>query len=444
MRSNFLLMFGCALFLQGAVSSLAQPFSLQTSPAIARWMYPNFYAPARGDASTFAGFGGIPDDDTRMGQFVLGWNTSNNIPAGQGARNYLISRVRVTLFISSEGGQYTYDNTLHDYRTYLLPTDPRYLPSTNASSPVELYGVGYRGGYTNSGGVYIPYSSATFQQSTTLFANPNADDYTNRTAYAACYDTNGVLVDVSDNVGDDGMNEVAHPFEVAPFAVGYNTNYAVGDLLPSDTPVTFDLNLNDPLIYSYVQQGLNQGNLNFMASSLLNADYYGAPNWPDFYTSFNQYISSGEFPAIEIEGSVIRTNIDTDSDGLPDDWEQFYFDQLGVGATNSFTSDGISNFAKYIAGTNPTNTADNFRLLTIQTETNATELHFNFAPSRQYAIQWSDDLLHWQSVTNPALNYSSAWLAKTGTNLVYPSPVFAVWHDTNAVNQQRFYRVAVQ
>ncbi|HVU27197.1 MAG TPA: hypothetical protein VHG71_05615 [Verrucomicrobiae bacterium] len=438
----------CALFLQGAVLVHAQPFSLQsTPPNIARWMYPFNTRPAnRINASAFAAFGNIPDFDTRDGQYLLGWNTSSNIPAGQGARNYLISRVRVTLTISSEGDQYAYDDQLHDYRTYFPTNDPNYLPNTNASSPIELYGVGFRGGFTNSGGVYVPYATTNFQQGTTFFASPAGGDYTNRTAYAACFDTNGVLVDVSDNVGDDGTNELSNPFEVAPFAVGYNTNFTVGQLMPTGSQITLDLNLNDPLIYSYVQQGLNEGNLSFMVSSLVNADYLGggSPNWPDFFTIFDQYISANEFPLLDIEGTIVRTNLDSDADGLPDDWEQFYFGQLGVGATNSSANDGISNLAKYIAGTNPTNSANNFRLLSVQKNSSVTELHFNFAPSRQYTIQWSDDLQHWQTVTNPSLLYLSDWLTKTGTNQFYPAPVYAAWRDTNAVGLQRFYRVSVQ
>jgi hypothetical protein len=436
MRAGFFCIVLCALLWPGAVSLQAQPFAVLSSPNIARWMYPHNASPGtRGNASVFAAFGGVPYNDTRWGQYLLGWNTTGNIPAGAGARNYLIRRVRVILTISSEGGQYAYDNALHDYRTYFLTNDPRYLPATNASGPVELYGVGFRGGF----------SAATFQQASTLFAVANGNDYTNRTAYAACYDTNGLLVDVSSNVGDDETHEVPHPFEVAPFGIGYNTNFAVGDLLPTGAQITFDLNLDDPLIYGYVQQGLNQGNLSFMVASLVFADYLtGSPNWPDFYTVFNQFITTDQYPVLAIEGTVVRPNLDTDADGLPDDWEQFYFGQLGLGATNSFARDGVSNYAKYIAGTNPTNSAANLQVLSVQTQSPATEIRFQSAPSRQYIIQTSADLQSWQSITNPTLIHSSAWLDKTGTHPVYPAPVYTAWRDTNTLNQQQFYRLLVQ
>ncbi|HTR41349.1 MAG TPA: hypothetical protein VMH87_07000 [Pseudomonadales bacterium] len=438
----------CALFWQGAVSTEAQPFSLQSAPAnVARWMYPFNESPAnRPNASAFAAFGNVPNFDTRDGQFLLGWNTSNSIPIGQGARNYLISYVRVTLTISSEGDQYAYDNRQHDYRTYFLSSSSNYLANTNVSAPIELYGVGFRGGFTNTSGVFVPYAATNFPQNGPFAANARGGDYTNRVAYAACYSTNGVLVDVSDNVGDNGTNEIANPFEVSPFAIGCNTNFIVGQLMPTESQITCDLNLNDPLIYGYVQQGLNQGTLRFMASSLVNADYLlgGLPNWPDFYTVFDQFISTNDFPRIDMGVTIVRTNLDSDADGLPDDWEQFYFGRLGLGAANSSDGDDISNLAKYIGGINPTNPATDFRLLSIQNQSGSPVIRFTIAPSRQYSVQWSDDLQHWSTATNPTLLYLSDWLTKSGPHQAPDAAIYAEWHDTNAPAGQRFYRVNVQ
>jgi hypothetical protein len=411
-----------------------QPFALRSVPAdLARWMYPFNGNPAsRPTASVFGALGSTPDFDSRDAQYLLVWRTTNRISAGQGARNYLIRRARVTLTIAS-GNQYIYTGRLRDYRTYFPTNDPRYIPSAASSAPVELFGAGFRGGY----------SAATYPQDGPWGVVPNVY-YTNRTVYAAGFNTNGVLVDVSNNVGDDGTNEIANPFEVAPFAVGQTTNVAEGQLMPVGSQLTFDLNLDDPLIYSYVQQGLNDGNLSFVVTSLVKGSFSGAPTYPVFYTIFSPIASPEQFPILDLEGAVVRPNVDNDADGLPDDWEIFYFGRLGVGATNSFANDGISNIAKYAAGTNPTNSANNFRILTIASQPGAKELTFTFAPSRQYAVHWSDDLQNWQTLTNPPLTYSSAWLSKTGTNLVYPSPVYSVWRDTNAPSQQRFYRIEVR
>ncbi|HZI32228.1 MAG TPA: hypothetical protein VFF11_07790, partial [Candidatus Binatia bacterium] len=327
-----------------------------------------------------------------------------------------------------------YTGTLRDYRSYFPTNDPRYVaPASGSLAPVEMFGVGFRGGYT----------ALTYPQDGPWGIVAGVY-YTNRAAYAAGFATNGVLVDVSNNVGDDGTNEIAGAFEVAPFGVGQTTNVLEGQFMPVGGQLTFDLNLADPLIYGYVQSALNDGQFDLMASSLLSASYGGTPNYPNFYTPFNSLADASEYPLLDIEGVVVRTNVDGDADGLADDWENFYFGKLGVGATNSYTGDGVSNDAKYIAGTNPTNTAENFRVLSLQSQADANELRFNFAPNRQYAVQFSADLKNWQALTNPTLIYSSAWLEKSATNVTYPAPVYAAWHDTNTAGAQKFYRVNVQ
>ena len=419
---------------QFAPAFVGQPFAVKSrATSIARWMYPFNGNPAgRPAASVFAAFGSAGSFDTRDAQFLLGWDTTNIIPAGMGARNYLIRQARVALTISS-GNQYVYTGILRDYRSYFPTNDPRHVAPASSGAPVELYGVGFRGGWT----------VATFLQDTTFFAS-GGGDFTNRTAYAAGFDTNGVLADVSNNVGDDGTNEIGGAFEVAPFAVGQTADVSEGQLMPVGSQLTFDVNIDDPLIYGYLQNALNDGKLDLMVSSLLAASFTGAPNYPNFYTIFNSLADPSQYPLLDIEGAVVRTNLDTDADGLADDWENFYFGKLGVGATNSFAGDGISNLAKYIAGTDPTNPANDFRLLSIQNQSGGKELRFNFAPNRQYAIQSSADLKNWLATTNPSLNYSSAWLQKSGTNATYPTPVYATWHDTNTASVQKFYRASVQ
>jgi hypothetical protein len=48
-------------------------------------------------------------------------------------------------------------------------------------------------------------------------------------------------------------------------------------------------------------------------------------------------------------------------------------------------------------------------------------------PSRQFVVQFSDDLLHWETITNPAI--------------IYPTPATATWNDPNPSAAHRFYRV---
>lgn len=411
-----------------------QLFNAQSAVAdLARWMYPFNADPAgRPTASVFGALGNAPDFDSRDAQYLLGWNTTNHVPAGQGARNYLLRRARVTLTIAT--GSNTYTGTLRDYRTYLPTNDSRYLPPSTTAYPTELFGAAFRGSY----------SSTNFPQDGPFFLDPDGGFVTNRIVYAAGFDTNGGLIDISNNVGDDGTNELITPFEIAPFAVGQTTNVAPGQAMLTGTTVKFDLNLNDPLIYGYVQEGLNVGNLSFMVASLVPASRGGVIRYPNFYTIFSSLAESNQMPLLDIEGEVMRLNLDSDADGLSDDWENFYFGSLANVATNDFDADGLNNMGEYRAGTIPTMSSNVLQLFSIQHRSTTNELRFAHAPARQYSISWSDDLQTWQTNTNPPLIYSSAWLAKTGTNLAYPSPVFAVWRDTSATNQQRFYRVGTR
>jgi hypothetical protein len=419
---------------QFAPAFVGQPFQLRSTPAtIARWMYPFNGSPGdRPTASTFGSLGSNPNFDSRDAQYLLGWKTTNKISAGQGAKNYLLRRARVTLTIAS-GNQYVYSGSLRDYRSYFPTNDPRYVAPQTPSSPVELFGVGFRGVYT----------AATFQQDTTFFAVSGGGNFSNRTAFAAGFDTNGLLVDVSNNVGDNGISEIPAPFEVSPFAVGQTTNVAAGQLMPLGSQLTFDLNLDDPLIYSYLQEALNSGTLLLTASSFVKASFGGPPTYPNFYTIFSAIALPGEFPLLDIEGGIIRKDLDADADGLPDGFENFYFGSLLNTATNDLDGDGLNNLAEYLTGTRPTAAASALRLVPIKNQNAAIDLQFSVAPGRRYNISYSDELQNWQTITNPALSYTSGWLTKSA-NGTYPAPILATWRGTNRGSSKQFFRVTAE
>ena len=67
----------------------------------------------------------------------------------------------------------------------------------------------------------------------------------------------------------------------------------------------------------------------------------------DSFTSDHLY-------TITLSASPMTFLADTDGDGLPDDWETTYFDNLGSGASGDPDSDGLTNLQEYTEGTNPT------------------------------------------------------------------------------------------
>jgi len=404
-------------------------------------MYPfNSDPSGRPTASVFGALGSAGDFDSRDAQYLLGWSTTNAIPAGRGAVGYLLRRARVTLTVATQS-QFAYNPTIRDFRTYFPTNDSRYLPPAISGFPLELFGVGFRGGFTGSEGSFIPYTATNYPQNGPWAASPGGGFFTNRVAYAAGFDTRGVLVDVSNNVADDGTNESATAFEVAPFAVGQTSHVAPGEALTPGSRITFDLNLDDPLVQSYVRQGLNQGQLRLMLTSLVPASMSGAPAFPSFFTPFSLVARPDQYPLLDIEGSVMRPEVDTDSDGLPDDWENFHFGSLLHPAEEDADGDLASNLAEYQVGTRPTSSASVHRLISLTTGENFAEIRFTCAPDVAPAVQWSEDLRNWHSPENAQIFYTSDWLSKSSPAPSYPAPVYNLWRDEGTTGPHRFYRV---
>jgi hypothetical protein len=82
-------------------------------------------------------------------------------------------------------------------------------------------------------------------------------------------------------------------------------------------------------------------------------------------------------------------NTDTDGDGIPDWWEQRYFGGITNIAANAVGSNGLTHLQTYIAGLNPEDANDLFKI------TQSTGRKFNWVrkPSRQYDIYWTTNLI---------------------------------------------------
>lgn len=417
-------------------SSKAGEFRLAPErPTLDRWNYPFNFQPAdRPVAPTYGSFD--PRFDTRDAELLLGWDTASMLATNVGPGRYLIRRMRVTLTSVPPLAPikpFVYDPTYDSYRTYLkAESSPDAEPDTDAGRPIELYGVGFRGGYTDETflegsdfGPLGPYTSTNISIGT-------------RNAYGAMFDTNGVLTDIANNVGQMNAGWTNPPFEVRPWAVGTTTNVAPGGEMPDGGTMSFDVDLRDPLVLGYVQSSLDRGRLRLMVSSLSPAGQStpggtgvgGAGAYPWWANKENLLYDA---PKLELEGVLVGDE-DTDADGLPDDWERFRFGHLNSTATDDPDGDGLGNAAEYGAGTDPLEATDGLRVTGFgRTPEGRIWLEFPVAASRGYAVE---------SRADPGV-----WTELPG-QLSFPGGSRGLWVETeqagSVVESVRLIRVRVR
>jgi hypothetical protein len=264
-----------------------------SGPSLDRWSYPFAGNGAEEEARLFSALG-TPDFDERDSQFIVAFDTtadgSSAIPAGLGAGNYQIQSVKLTATVSSLVGTPTYDGSHDAYTTYLPVDATEYVADADAGRPIELFGAGFRGGYSRFGFEPTDGAPPAFEENNAFGFGPP----TGRYVHPVAFDGAGNPLNASNNI--DYLNGGAAAFEANPFAVGV-TPLADGAALAVGTEFTFDVNVTDPYILSYLQDGLDDGQLGFVLSTLALSD-----SFPRLYTKEFQ----GGFPvSLEIEYSAV-------------------------------------------------------------------------------------------------------------------------------------------
>jgi Tol biopolymer transport system component len=129
---------------------------------------------------------------------------------------------------------------------------------------------------------------------------------------------------------------------------------------------------------------------------------------------------------------VLRLGVgDSDNDGMDDDWEAAYFNDLSRDGTGDLDGDGQTDRQEFVSGTDPTNKGSLLRVLTVSPMSGGnTTILWSAVPNRNYVVQFKDSL--------SAANWSNASGVLTATS---NSEAFV--HPSSAL--QRYYRViAVQ
>jgi len=423
------------LFLAGTGGVGATEFLLAPGqPTLDRMMYPfTFDGGTRPVGFTFGSFD--PRFDTRDGQLLLGWDTAGQVPIQKAPSRYLLKRLRVTLSIyvpPGLEGTFEYDPT-HDAMETYATNQPVYVPDADLGRPVELTGAAFRGGFLMNE-VFVPYDAGTFRENSPYgplgpTSGSNISIGT-RNAFAAVHDRTGELVDISNNVGQSNPTFTGGNFEIRPWAVGMIDGMQPGELVPEGALMHFDVDLEDPLVAGYVQAGLAEGRLRFFVTSLhpaAQSGFGGVGAYPLFHLKETLL---GTAPKLELEGTVVGVE-DTDQDGMPDDWERFYFGNLDAEPDDDADGDGESNRREWGAGTNPRRATSVLSIREYRMTAGGAVLRFGMAAGRRYEVESSVDLKTW----GPALG-----------RLVYPEVGVAEWVEEDprvppVEPVQRFFRV---
>jgi hypothetical protein len=244
---------------------------------------PNNGGTRRDYGSAFGAYGAIDDPsfnfDDRDAQFFLDFATQALAPAGKGASKYRVLSLTLTLVVENEGG-FFYDPTFDPLSTYKIPNTDGDL-----GRPLELYGVGYRSGWTR--GTFTADSPFQTLPSSSIL-NPQGDWNRKRNAFAIDFDAFGAPRDISNNVEEN--------FETNPWAVADSPGYigrddglykespiTPGSLMPEGRVLYFQVDPKNPRIAAYLQDALHAGRLHLMVSSLYGTERESS-SIPRFYS----------------------------------------------------------------------------------------------------------------------------------------------------------------
>ena len=137
---------------------------------------------------------------------------------------------------------------------------------------------------------------------------------------------------------------------------------------------------------------------------------------------FHHNVAGARFDVVKLA----QSGLDTDNDGIPDDWEAFHFSGLSAAdAASDFDSDGFRDTAEYRAGTDPKDSSSYLRFETpIEVKNETVVLRWQSVPGRRYSVEKNNgDLSEWQPIAN-GLTARTDSLEHTDLRIDNGRPVF--------------------
>jgi len=147
------------------------------------------------------------------------------------------------------------------------------------------------------------------------------------------------------------------------------------------------------------------------------------------FQSFASDLAAGDFNDSRDLFVLTLGGVDSEPDGMDDDWEMAYFNTLSRDGTLDYDNDGASDRDEFLAGTDPTNGNSIFRVLTVAPAGGgSTLLLWSGNPTRSYRAEFKDDIA------------AASWAALTGT-ISWNGTTASITDPTAGSATNRFYRV---
>ncbi|MEM7315028.1 MAG: hypothetical protein AAF497_17920 [Planctomycetota bacterium] len=246
-------------------------------PDIDQWFYPAAIAPGgRILGPTFGALGDVRDDGnggpnfigppvpgsgrdpSRRGTVAVGFDTQTmGIPVGLRGYQYKVNSIVASFTTAPGNGRIKYDPTHDNPADVINNTD-------DTGQSIELWGLGFQNDYERLGFGGNDGVAPAFEEGTSQFAGDSptyhifpVDEFGNDVYNSPA---GGYSATAAEN-----MTEAWNPL---PFAVGQIDSLEPGDEIEYYTTLEFPLDLSRSGVQDYLGQGLAEGGLGFMFSSL--------------------------------------------------------------------------------------------------------------------------------------------------------------------------------
>ncbi len=175
--------------------------------------------------------------------------------------------------------------------------------------------------------------------------------------------------------------------------------------------------------------GANIGWINFESNGAPRVDLKSGKLSGYAYSANCGWISLSNAFAV-VQTDAVLAGVDTDGDGLADAWERSNFGGLGADPGADSDGDGMSNKQEYLAGTNPTDSADKLAITSFSIASGGTTVNLTWdsVATRCYTIEKELDLS------------SSTWV-DSGLGLITPDGATTSRMFSDVTAPMRYYRV---